>query len=495
MQPANKFPNLTLIASLFINLIITLVALAHAQSIPLIILSETELNDGIQYDAWVEFTDKNIRTERQRAELLEKLEKEYDPRAIARRKKRRTFPGLFDERDFPLAPEYLAGVGDTGAAIRIRSRWLNGVSVLATKTQITAIKKLPYVKNIGDFHEHTARATLRMRQLERTLEQMEFTSPYGYALTQVSQLGLDRLHKAGYTGKGIVIAVIDCGFALSHAAFKHPAHPLNIIAQWDIVENDDRVTPRPHLHPDNYDHGTKILGIIASYMPGQLIGTAYDADIILCNAEEGLVEFYLEERWFVAALEFAEAHGADIATSSLVLYGGYPQEKLDGKTPIMTQGVNIATGNGVICLNGAGNFGHDEDAHNAHLAAPADAREVITVGAVTAERKIAGFSSDGPTADGRLKPEVLALGREVATVATFDSKNYSSIAGTSAATPLMAGAVACLLQAHPEWTLQELREALFFSGDHYRAHGQPDSLHIRGYGIPDYHRAFSTRQP
>lgn len=456
-----------------------------SQPAPLAVLSESSLKDGELYDAWVEFIDKDIHTEKQRLEILKNLEKDFNPRALARRKKKRTFPGLFDERDFPLASRYLEGVAKTGAEIRVKSRWLNGVSILAVKKHIQEIKKLPYVKNVTDFHWHKPRKQLKTPSKPSRKQPQQTAGFYGRSEVQVRQLGLDKLHKAGYAGRGIVIAVIDCGFDLSHTAFRAPKNPINVIAQWDFVENDGDVTPRPGIHLRNYTHGTIVLGILAAYAPKELVGTAYAAEFILCNPEDGEYEYYLEERWFVAALEFAEYRGADMATSSLVLYRGYSQEQADGKTAVMTIGLNIAVGNGVICLAGAGNDGHDQDPATSHIMVPNDAKNVISVGAVTQKGVIAEFSSDGPTMDGRLKPEVLAMGSDTATVSLADKNGYINISGTSVATPVMAGAVACLLQVHPDWTVQQLRKALFSSGDFYRKQGKPDPLFIHGYGIPD----------
>lgn len=448
-------------------------------------ISLAEAKDGAPYDAWIEFKDKDIRSERQGKEILKELEKNYNPRALKRRRKKRTFPGLFDERDFPLAEKYLKGVRKTGAELRVPSRWLNGISVLATKEQLLKIQALPFVKKVMDLHHHKPRQQNGLRRGTSRSPPIESPGFYGYSGPQIRQLGLDRLHKAGYTGSGIVIAVLDCGFDLSHIAFRHPEHPLKIVAQRDFVENDGDVIPRPGIDPTNYDHGTLVLGTVAAYVPEELVGTAYDAGFILCNPEDGEEEYYLEERWFVAALEFAEAKGADIVTSSLVLYDGYSLDQLDGKTSVMTIGLNIAVGNGVISLEGAGNYGHDDDPATSNLLAPADPFHVITVGAVDSKGKIAGFSSDGPTADGRGKPEVLAQGVQTWTVSLADSHGYVSGDGTSFATPVMAGAVACLLQTHPDWTVAEIRKALFHSGDYFHLYGKSDPLFIHGYGIPD----------
>ncbi|MCK4763405.1 MAG: S8 family serine peptidase [Candidatus Aminicenantes bacterium] len=477
-------PTITLGLAAGFLLFLSFAVTARSQPKPLVKLSESALKENVLYDAWVEFKDKGALNKKQRQIILENLEKNFNPRALKRRKKKRTFPGLFDEKDFPLAGKYIEGVAKTGAKIRVKSRWLNGVTILTTKKQIQEIKNLPFVKKVGDFHEHKPRLKHDTPPKKRPSPK---TTPgfYGRSDIQVRQLGLHKLHKAGYTGKGILVAVIDCGFDLSHSAFNNKKNPLRVTAQWDFVENDGDVTPRPGMHHTNYDHGTAVLGAIAAYSPGELVGTAYDADYILCNAEDGEIEYYLEERWFAAALEFAEARGADALTTSLVLYSGYTTRQADGRTAVMTKAMNIAVGNGLICLCGGGNAGHDQDAAVSHLNVPADSPDVISVGAIDVDGYIAPFSSDGPGSDGRIKPEVLALGVRTATVSPVDKKGYMEGYGTSMAAPVMAGAVACLLQTHPGWTVKEIRRALFFSGDYYRKHGKPDPLFIHGYGIPD----------
>jgi serine protease AprX len=467
---------------------------AAAQPKPLVVLTETSLVDGVSYDAWVGFKDKGRPTSKERREIRAALEKEFHPRALARRKAKRSFPGLFDERDEPLVGEYLRGVEATGVQIQVPSRWLNGVTVIADKAQIEKIRGLPYVQTVTDFHMRKPRSKAPAAAAAPVVAPSPSASLYGVSEPQIRRLNLDALHAAGYTGRGVRVAVIDCGFDLSSEAFHHPEHPLRIAAQRDFVENDDDVRPRPEMHRTNYEHGTAVLGTMAAYLPGVVVGSAYDADFLLCNAEDGDEEYYLEERWFVAALEYAESRGADLLTSSLVLYGGYKHEQADGRTAIMTQGLNIATGNGLICFTGAGNDGHDGDPAIATLMTPGDAADVITVGAVGVDGAIAAFSSDGPTADGRLKPEVLSQGNRVGTVSLANRKGFSYASGTSLATPVLAGAGACLFQVHPRWTVREFRKALFESGDFYRREGKPDPLFVHGYGVPDVYRASGLKK-
>ena len=464
---------------------------AAAQPKPLVVLTEASLADGVSYDAWVEFRDKGNPGPEKRRRIRAALEREFHPRALARRKAQRTFPGLFDERDEPLAGGYLRSVEATGAKIQISSRWFNGVTVIADKAQLDKIKALPCVKAVKDFHQRKPRskAPAPPANAPAVVAPPRSASLYGISEPQIRRLNLDPLHAAGYTGRGVRIAVVDCGFELSSEAFHHPDHPLRIAAQRDFVENDDDVRPRPGINSGNYTHGTLVLGAIAAYSPGVVVGSAYDADFLLCNAEDGDEEYYLEERWFVAALEYAESRGADILTSSLVVYDGYKRGQADGRTATMTQGLNIAAGNGLICFAGAGNDGHDEDPATGTLMTPGDALGAITVGAVDVDGSIARFSSDGPTFDGRLKPEVLSQGERVGTVSVTDPKGVSYSRGTSLATPVLAGAGACLFQTHPEWKVRDFRKALFESGDFFRRERKPDPLFVHGYGVPDVYRA------
>jgi subtilisin family serine protease len=468
---------------------------ANSSSNPIKIVAEEE---ATIYEAWVGFLDKGAKSSQQHEKILVDLERRFNPRALERRKKRRILPGLFDERDYPVVKEYLKGVAATGAKLMTESRWLNGVAVRATAEELKKIVVLPYVKEVGDYH--VRKLTGRYASLPENPADVhrgpfkDVGSIYGRAENQTRQIGLHRLHEVGYTGRDVVVAVIDTGFDLSHSAFKHPGKPIKVIAQWDFMDNDKIVAPEPKDRPLQHTHGTYVLGNIASYAPGLLVGSAYEASYILCKAEDDAEEYLLEEKWFVAALEYAEAHGADVITSSLGLYTGYSQDQLDGKTSVMAQGWNLAVSNGIIGIQGGGNFGHDEEPTTHHLFPPADAIGVIAVGAVDSDGHIAKFSSDGPTVDKRLKPEVLACGAGVWTVSISDHEGYVQGAGTSMAAPIMAGAVACVLQANPKWSVAKMREHLFYSGSYFRTHGRPDPLFIHGYGIPDVFVAASLKK-
>jgi subtilisin family serine protease len=309
---------------------------------------------------------------------------------------------------------------------------------------------------------------------------------YGLSQGQLEQINLIALHDLGYTGAGIVIGMLDTGFHLGHEAFNQPGHEIDVVLEYDFLNGDGFTGIEPGDPSAQHNHGTMVLGTIASYLPGVLIGGAFDASFILCKTEDTTDEYEQEEDFYVAGLQFIEANGADLASSSLGYDDWYTQDDLDGQTAVTTIAVNIATANGLICITAAGNNGNDQDPNTSSLIAPGDAFEVITCGGVWPSGQIVDFSSDGPTADGRVKPELLARGREVYTICAHEDENCTTdTGGTSMATPLIASVAACVIQAQPTWTVATLRDRLFETADYFLENGTFDPLYVRGYGIPD----------
>ncbi len=438
---------------------------------------------------WVFFTDKGATTPEAYAAALAEVEREYDPRAVQRRRLRRTAPGLFDRHDLPAVASYVQAVTATGAAHHITSRWLNAISVYASKPQIAAIARLPFVRRIERVHGG------RGNKLVGGPVPVETPTPrtkpgnlrggldYGVGEYQLEHVQLIDLHELGYTAGGIIVGILDTGFHRAHEAFNEPGHPVQVVAEWDFIDNDSDAGIEPGDPAGQHNHGTYILGIVGGYKPGSFVGAAYDASFILCKTEDITGEYPAEEDNYVAGLEFAEANGADVVTSSLGYIDWYTQADLDGLTAVTTIAVNIATANGLPVCTAAGNGGNDFDPTTSHLIAPADAFQVITVGALEGHAGgHAEFTSDGPTADGRVKPDVMAMGVDTRTVSPSNPTAYVAIDGTSASTPIVAGAVACLLQAHPSWTVDELREHLLYTGRYYRVYRELGPYFIRGYG-------------
>jgi len=410
-----------------------------------------------------------------------RLTTRYSVRAVERRRLRRTRPGLFDTQDLPVDPRYMDAVAATGATLGTTSRWLNAVSATATAEQVKAIAALPFVRDIlpvGRGRRNEPVLTQETTDAE-TLVQPTPTSTsalnYGPSLAQLNQIQAVALHDLGLTGTGVVLAVLDSGFYKDHESID----AARVIAEWDFVKNDGNTQNEPGDPTGQHDHGTKVLSVAAGRKDGMLYGPAYEADLILCKTEDISREVPIEEDWFVAGLEFAEAHGADVITSSLGYIDWYTQADLDGQTAVTTLAVNVATANGVVCCTAAGNAG----GAGPSLIAPADAFDVITVGAVDSTGSVTSFSSRGPTADGRVKPEVVARGLSTWGASASGVGSYAGGSGTSFATPLVAGVVACLLQDRPDSSVQQVRDALCNTADFYVSHGMADPANARGYGL------------
>lgn len=446
---------------------------------------------GADAPHWVFLADKGFADAASRQRAIDALEATYPARATRRRMLRRTAPGRFDARDLPVADGYIDAIESLGAQVRVESRWLNAVSVEAAPGVLEAIGRLPCVAHI----EPVRRGGGALPAASDRREPPRTRDFYGHASFQLHQINLPPLHDAGYTGEGVVIGVLDTGFRRGHEAFSDPDNPLDVVAEWDFVKNDGNTDIEAGDAENQHEHGTLILGTIRASLPDTLVGGAFGASVILCKTEDIESESPVEEDYYVAGLEFIEFHGGDVATSSLRYSDWYSQSDMDGQTAVTTIAVNVATANGLHCCTAVGNSGHDSDPQTSQLGAPADAFEAITVGAVTTEGSVVGFSSDGPTADGRVKPEVLALGADTWTVWAFDDTGYTTANGTSLSTPLVASAVACLVQAKPMWTPATMRAHLFNTASDWVAFGEPDPLFVRGYGIIDAAAALADDCP
>lgn len=373
------------------------------------------------------------------------------------------------EWDLPIRDDYARRVRATGAQIRTRSLWLNAISVRATPDQQRDLRALDFVESLQ-----------RVRTLARPMPAPESALPsarptlqddYGVAFEQFAQAEVIPLHQMGYRGAGVRIAVLDNGFHyIEHRAFAR----LNVVAQRDFINEDEIVSDQvdqPRTGDETRSaqnlHGAQVLSIMAAYDPGRFIGVAPDAEYILAKTEENATELPVEEDRWIAGLEWSVRQGADVVNSSLGYNiwdtgDSYEYADLDGRTALTSIAAAMAAERGVVVVVAAGN---EADTPWHYITAPADADGAIAVGSVDVAMVdgrtpvIASTSSRGPTADGRIKPDVVAPGQGVV-VADVRGGDYRRSSGTSFAAPVVSGICALLLQIHPDWRPKDVLAAL-----------------------------------
>ena len=371
--------------------------------------------------------------------------------------------------DLEVSQIYINDILELGITIENESRWLNAVSVVCKLSDIKKIAKLKSVKKIEPVIGYKKS---KIEYAEDTLSNSR-DFDYGNALAQIEQINVHELHNAGYTGEGVIILVIDTGFNLTHNAMAN----INVIAQWDVINNDSETANETSAEISNSQdhHGTAILSTIAANAPGEFMGVAFDAEFLLAKTEDVSQEVQQEEDDYVAGLEWGEALGADVVTSSLAYLDWYTYEDMDGNTAVTTNAIDIASGLGLVCVNSAANEGN---ATWYYIAAPADADSVISVGAVNLYGEIASWSSHGPTFDGRIKPEVCARGVYTWCINPNSTTQYIQLNGTSLSAPLVGGSTALVIQAQPDWSAMQVREAILMTASQS---SNPDNSY--GYGI------------
>ncbi|MDX2249831.1 MAG: S8 family serine peptidase [Bacteroidia bacterium] len=368
--------------------------------------------------------------------------------------------------DLPVRSFYQNQLTQAGIKPVFASRWLNAIYATLTPAQHEYVRSLPFVVSVSP--ASSLRTNLTHSPLPQTANQKQYTS-------QLEMLGLDRLHRNGYTGKGVIIAVFDNGFSRvdSLEGFKAIFREKRLLATRDFVDGDDDV-----FEPcSQCGHGTQVLSVLATNLPGQLTGAAPEASYILIRTENSYEETKAEEALFVEAAEWADSLGAQIFNLSYGYRyfdpgeGDYSVADFDGNTAIITLAAEKAASRGIHIFASVGNYG------TFGLQAPADGESVLAIGGVDAEGIIYASSGRGPTANGRIKPDLVAMGEGVVTLTSSGTLRNSN--GTSFSAPLVAGLAATLLQANPHFTNTELRQALLQSADRYTS---PNNTF--GYGIP-----------
>lgn len=408
---------------------------------------------------------------------LDKPEGFLSARALERRAKQ----GIaVDSTDLPVCESYVRKLVEQGGKYLSASKWNNTVLV-QTSDELTAeaFKKNPFVESVKRVwvSPDTVYPSNADRKKEVKNVWKKQKDYYGMGAGQIRMLHADSLHAAGFRGEGMLIAVIDAGF--------YNVDAMKMFKKLDLKGTRDFVNPQSDIYAE-HSHGLKVLSCMAANVPHVMVGTAPEAAYWLLRSEDNDTEQPVEEDNWAASIEFADSVGVDVVNTSLGYYSfddpsyDYRYRDLDGKTSLMTVSAEMAAAKGMLVVCSAGNSGMDTWKK---ITPPADAEGVLTVGAVDSMRVNATFSSIGNTADGRIKPDVMAMGVHASVTGTDGGTSFAN--GTSFASPICCGAVACLWQACSWLTVKELIDVVRRASD--RA-DYPDN--IFGYGIPDMWKAY-----
>lgn len=429
------------------------------------------------------FKDKGIHA----GETLSKSSEEYlkaiqslSEKCIERREKT-LGENFISFEDLPVFKPYLEKLQEVGAKIVWELKWFNAVSCFLNANQVEFIRSLSFVKSIEKVKKHVLKKPARTVELNafQKLQTSNYTLDYGPSLTQMEFHHVPYLHELNITGDSVFLGLLDAGFRWEeHPALKH----LNVLDEYDFVYNDTDVG-----NETDYSHGTQVLSLAGGFEESNLVSPAFNAGFILAKTEDIRSEKNIEEDNFAKGIEWLEEKGVDIASTSLgynIFDQGedsYQFRDMNGRTSLVTRSMEMAFNKGVLTITSAGNEGNDAWYY---ITAPADGFSTIAVGAVNSNNRLADFSSRGPTYDGRIKPELVALGVNPI-VADAYSTGYSSIGvGTSYSAPIVAGIAAQILSFYPHLNNEQLRQILLESGDNVR---NPNNE--IGYGLISAERA------
>lgn len=430
-----------------------------------------------QEDAWVYFNNKpNAQT------FLDNPLSMLTQRALDRR----AAQGIaLTVSDAPIEQSYIDQItAAEGIEVKAQSKWMNCLHIRGSLTDIEALANLTFVNHIR-YADHSLNAkmpqTATINPVNKQLDTQEIFT-YGNSLNQVSMLNAHLLHQQDFTGSGKIIAVMDSGFSAVNTIipFNRMFNNGLYLGGYNYVGGNNDVF-------STHNHGTLVLSCMSGYVDGQLVGTAPDAQYYLYITEDISSENPVEESYWVQAAEEADRVGADVISTSLGYFGydnpnySYAYSDMTGDKAFASQGANIAFSKGMVVLASAGNSGNSA---NPYVGVPAEATNVLAVGAVQFNEVYATFSSIGPSFDGRIKPDVMAKGQS--TTLSNTAGNIVTASGTSFSCPVMAGAVASFWQAVPWATNQQVVDFVKQSADRFL---NPTDQY--GYGIPDLQLALN----
>ena len=418
-------------------------------------ISETSTNRILK--VWIHFTDKGYSTKEELKSAIDLYQKRM-LRRVKYRRLIRTGRWKADFTDLSVNSSYIDQVLQIGGHLRSQSRWFNAIGLEASLQQIMQIEKLPFVHSITPILTHTTK--LHVETMSQISAAPPINQSYGDSETQVTQVQANFLHQKGFFGAEIIIGLLDTGFNLKHTAITHT----DVIDQYDFVNGDKDTSDQiDQDDPKQDEHGSIVLGILAGLAPEKLIGLAYQASFLLAKTEkvsENGQEFerIIEEDWCIEGIEWLEEKGVDLINCSLGYSDWYNFRDLDGQTSKLTIVADLVIEKGVLMIVAAGNQG---TVLGERITVPADGFKVLAIGAVNRNQSVSWFSSKGPTYDGRIKPDFVALGNQVTSIIPNTKSGFSSDnRGTSLSCAVATGAISLLLQAFPRATTDQIINVL-----------------------------------
>lgn len=420
----------------------------------------------------------SLRDKAQTEYALDKPEQYLSPKALARRARQHI---AVDSTDLPVCRAYMEAIERYGVHIVLKGKWENFVTVSCNDSTVMAdIASLPFVRAVEQVWRVPASDAVMSAERDSLVNQPVVypDSLYGTAFAQIAMSRGHKLHEAGFRGEGMTIAIVDAGY--------HNADHITVMRNIHILGTRDFVEPGSDVYAKG-SHGMAVLSCLAMNAPEVMTGTAPAADYWLLRSEDERSEQPIEQDYWAAAVEFADSVGVDVLNTSLgyYVYDNPAQNlhlcDLDGRHELMSRQASHLADKGMVLVCSAGNAGMGSWKK---ITTPADAENVLTVGAIDKQGVLAPFSSIGNTQDGRIKPDVVAVGLGADIMRTDGTQGQAN--GTSFASPIMCGMVACLWQACPDLTAKQLIGLVRRSGD--RA-GSPDNIY--GYGIPDLWKAYA----
>jgi serine protease AprX len=426
---------------------------------------------------------------------LQQAKSTLTQRCLTKRAKVRASTELVDEFDLPLNQSILDSITAHGFEIVVKSKMLRAVSVIGSYNQVRVLQGLPFIKSVEPlpvkmsetFHETISpnalpllprRATTTVKPRTPTIQEWD-SIDYGYSYRQLEILHVVEAHRQGYTGQGVLLGMNDAGFPRLCRSYSpndtNSYHvvfdSLHIVATHDFLHGDSLVN-----ETTNSTHGTNTLSCIAGYKDSLYIGAAPNVWVTLAETEQAPgADFPAEEDYWVAGLEWHENYGADIVSSSLSWVAWYPDSTRDGHHSPASRASTLAAARGTLVVNSAGNHGP-----NGHMSPPSDADSMICVGSVDFSLNYSIFASHGPSYDGRIKPDLMAVGDNTAVADASSPTRITSASGTSFSAPTIAGACAVVLSANHDLTPLQLIHVMKRSADRW---DNPDTLY--GWGIPN----------